>query len=177
MRHLILTAAFSLISCVATASAIEVIKGPHAISGSIITVTCKQCPPLKKDERKQEYLVPALASGTQETAIRDVDGKKEAVRTEAWMGGSPVVYVSTARTWLPLDDKGTMLATAPGESPATETVTAPSDGIDHQLNTAAVIGVQPPITANMGATPTAELTETAQGPVTVPDFSDFHLRQ
>jgi hypothetical protein len=76
-------------------SSIQVI-GSDASTGakSIILRTCATCPPIKPVEVKKEYKVPELTPGTQSIIVREIDGQKKVLRTEAWMGGSPVVFVS-----------------------------------------------------------------------------------
>jgi len=64
--------------------------------------------------------VPTLEAGTQSVVVRNIDGQKRVVRTEAWMGGSPVTFVS----------KPTPEALAAAGEPV--------DGIDMTARTAAV---------------------------------------
>ncbi len=103
-------------------------------------------------ERKKDYVVPTLAPGSlQSSEIRDVDGEKKLYRTEGWMGGSPVVFVTKA----PAEP---MTASAP-----------PADNIDRASTTAAVIGGDvKPIAANVVGAPKEQ---------TAPlDVSTFELR-
>jgi len=95
MRALFLTLAFALAAGSALASSIQPIDSKTEVSaGSIIDMACVDCPSIKPPEVKKDYVVPELAPGTQTIVIRDIDGQKKVVRTEAWMGGSPVVFVS-----------------------------------------------------------------------------------
>lgn len=98
MRQFILGTAMLLTAGSAMASSIEVIgKAAHTDGGSIVTETCTSCPPLQSTERKKDYTVPALAPGAfQASALRDVGGEPKLYRTEGWMGGSPVVFVTKA---------------------------------------------------------------------------------
>ncbi len=107
----------------AMASSIDVV-GANAVSAnsSIITKVCTTCPSLLVKQAKRDYIVPTLADGAiQQSQIRDVDGEKKLYRTEGWMGGSPVVFVTKA-------PDASMIAKAPV-----------ADGID-TATTSAVIG-------------------------------------
>ncbi|MBW9056506.1 plant virulence effector HPE1-like domain-containing protein [Rhizobium mesosinicum] len=138
MRQIFLNAVFLLAAGSATAGSIEVV-GPNKPkeAGSIITETCEHCPPLQTEASKKDYLVPELRPGSfQQVEVRDVDGEKKIYRTENWMGGSPVLFVSKATP-------EQMLALAP--SP-------PTEGIDNQATAAVVGGDAKPIAADMGGT-------------------------
>ncbi|ANP84297.1 plant virulence effector HPE1-like domain-containing protein [Rhizobium leguminosarum] len=143
MRQIFLGAAILLMAGSAMASSIEVVgKAAPSAEGSIVTETCAHCPPLQAELTKKDYTVPELKPGVlQASEIRDVDGEKKIYRTEGWMGGSPVVFVSKATP-------EAMLAAAP---PA-----APADGIDMNATTAAVIGGDAtPVAAGMTEQPAA----------------------
>jgi hypothetical protein len=143
MRQIFLGAAILLMAGSAMASSIEVVgKTAPSSEGSIVTETCAHCPPLQAELTKKDYTVPELKPGVlQASEIRDVDGEKKIYRTEGWMGGSPVVFVSKATP-------EAMLAAAP---PA-----APADGIDMSATTAAVIGDDArPVAAGMTEQPAA----------------------
>lgn len=160
MRYIVLTAAFALIAGSALASSIENIGAkPKADGDSIIIESCKNCPPLQEETVKKDYVVPVLKPGTQQTVeIRDINGEKKLVRTEAWMGGSPVAFVSKI-------SPEAMTAEAPAENP-------PSDGIDLTSTTAAVISVNArPVAASVDGT---RANGTEQN---IPlDISDFKLK-
>jgi len=95
MRSFFLTLACVLAGGSAMASSIQSIDGTmRGDKTSIVEKSCAECPPLKPQEREKEYTVPTLAPGTQSVAIQTIDGEKRVVRTEAWMGGSPVMFVS-----------------------------------------------------------------------------------
>ena len=134
MRHLILTAAIALASGAASAASIEPIGGTHVGSASVIVKTCGDCPVLKAKERVASYTVPTLPDGTQRTEIRDINGERKLVRTEAWLGGSPVVFVSKLPAGMD-DAKPTAAAIS---NVGIEPVVATSDGIDMAATTAAV---------------------------------------
>ncbi|WP_163875226.1 plant virulence effector HPE1-like domain-containing protein [Rhizobium laguerreae] len=143
MRQIFLGAAILLMAGSAMASSIEVVgKTAPSSEGSIVTETCAHCPPLQAELTKKDYTVPELKPGVlQASEIRDVGGEKKIYRTEGWMGGSPVVFVSKATP-------EAMLAAAP---PAT-----PADGIDMSATTAAVIGGDArPVAAGVAEQPAA----------------------
>ena len=154
MRQIFLSAAIALMSGPVMASSIDVVgKSAPTDNGSILTETCQTCPPLQATLVKKDYIVPTLQPGTfQSSQIRDIAGEKKLFRTEGWMGGSPVVFVTKA-------PEESMTASAP---PA-----VPSDGIDMTATTSAVIGGDAkPVVANM-----------APAEQTVPlDVSLFKLR-
>ena len=113
MRILLPTLAFALLaapalSVPALAGSIEPLAGATS-AGSIQTITCPSCPALKPKYKPSTYHVDAIAPGTQKIEIRDVNGERKIFRTEAWMGGSPVLFVTKApaeRVEAAEDDKG-----------------------------------------------------------------------
>ncbi len=134
MRLHILTAAIVLAGSPALGSSIEYLTTtPRPESESVAIVHCKGCPDIKAPERKRSYVTPELAPGTQRTEIRDVNGEKKLARTEAWFGGSPVVFMSK----LPADFA---LAAAPDAAPAG------TDAIDASATTSALPGAKPAAT-------------------------------
>ena len=95
MRSFFVTLACVLAGGSAMASSIQPIDGTMIGGrGSIINKSCAECPPLKPPATEREYTVPTLEPGTQSVVVRNIDGQKKVVRTEAWMGGSPVNFVS-----------------------------------------------------------------------------------
>ena len=132
MRQIFFGAAILLTAGSAMASSIEVV-GPSASkdAGSIVTESCAECPPLAIEARKKDYKVPELQPGAfQSMEIRDVGGEKKIFRTEGWMGGSPIVFVSRATP-------ESMLASTPPALPA--------DGIDTGATAAVVPGDAKPV--------------------------------
>lgn len=121
MRCFFLTLACVLAGGTAMASSIQSIDSKmQSGESSIIDKSCVSCPPLKPKVTEKEYNVPTLTPGTQSVVIRNVNGEKRVVRTEAWMGGSPVMFVS---------------------KPTPEALAAagePTDGIDMAAKTAAL---------------------------------------
>lgn len=158
MRYFVSATVFALMSHTAMASSIEVIDTTRTANKSIVNLSCNACPPLKEKVTPTQYVAPSLSSGVQQTEIRDVNGNKELVRTEAWLGGSPVVFVSSAKTWLPSEDTGTAVAAAPDDT------TKAADGIDFSATTTSVTPV------SQEAEPVTATTNPA------PDFSNFSLR-
>lgn len=98
MRFL-LTSALILMAGSASASSITPLAG-HGGNGSLVVKTCGDCPPPKTEEEVSGYKVPVLDKGPQRTEIVEIDGEKKLVRTEAWLGGSPVVHVSKMQDWM-----------------------------------------------------------------------------
>ncbi|HEY0121147.1 MAG TPA: plant virulence effector HPE1-like domain-containing protein [Rhizobium sp.] len=95
MRPFFLTLACALAAGSAMPSSIQPIDSKTQTSaGSILDKVCTDCPAIKPQVVKKEYVVPELTPGTQSIVVRDIDGQKKVVRTEAWMGGSPVVFIS-----------------------------------------------------------------------------------
>ncbi|WFR95974.1 plant virulence effector HPE1-like domain-containing protein [Rhizobium tumorigenes] len=133
MRPTILIAAFvligssaMLIGSSAMASSFLTLDGTTRTSGdSIQAKVCVDCAPIKQEVAKKSYVVPELPVGTQTTVVRQINGEQKVVRTEAWLGGSPVVFISKASP--------EALAAA-GVSP---------DGIDRSAMTAAIAAATP----------------------------------
>lgn len=95
MRTLLPSLAFVLLAAPALAGSIEPVSGATTAS-SIETFSCSGCPPLKPKLKTSSYHVDAIAPGTQKVEIRDVNGERKIFRTEAWMGGSPILFVNKA---------------------------------------------------------------------------------
>ncbi|MGX5719514.1 plant virulence effector HPE1-like domain-containing protein [Shinella zoogloeoides] len=95
MRILLPTLAFALLAAPALAGSIRPVE--DAVSAdSIETIRCGDCPALKPKIKAATYHVDAIAPGTQKVEVREENGERKIFRTEAWMGGSPVVFVSKA---------------------------------------------------------------------------------
>jgi len=95
MRILLPTFALMLLASPALAGSIEPVTSAGA-GGSVSTVSCSACPALKPKPVAETYHVDAIAPGTQKIEIREENGERKLFRTEAWMGGSPVLFVSKA---------------------------------------------------------------------------------
>ncbi|ASY61922.1 hypothetical protein SJ05684_c04560 [Sinorhizobium sojae CCBAU 05684] len=95
MRSLLITAALFFAAGTAAASSIEDVVSGGAVNSSVATISCAECPPLQP-KKKSSYVVPELAPGTERVELKEIDGELKSVRTEAWLGGSPVVFVSKA---------------------------------------------------------------------------------
>lgn len=150
MRLNILVLALLSSAATAEAGSIDVIATGKDVARSIEKISCPACVAKPK---KEVQSVVELTPGTQKIEVRDVDGVKKIFRTESWLGGSPVVFVSKA-----LPDDGTAIADAKpdasdvvAEVSATETekptVSAEADMIDEKATTAAVAAVA----ADLGA--------------------------
>jgi hypothetical protein len=134
MRRFVLTSIMLTAAAGATpafASSIDFINGLATGGSSVMQVSCAQCPALKPKISRNAYQVPAVASGEQSAEIVNMDGKKKLKRVESWLGGSPVMIMTSAEGWA--INGSTIVASAP----------AP-DGIDHDATTAAVATVSVP---------------------------------
>jgi hypothetical protein len=95
MRALLFTLTSLVAASTAGASSLEnVISGEH-VNNSISQLSCGQCPPLVV-KKKTGYIVPEVALGTDRVELTTINGEMKLVRTEAWLGGSPVVFISKA---------------------------------------------------------------------------------
>lgn len=142
MRSLLPTLALTLValpalSAAALASSIEPVATGGQGHGSVATISCAQCPPLKVAERAQTYVVPDLEPGTQKVEIRDVDGEKKVFRSESWFGGSPVVFVHKA-TEETVDTADKAPAQTPAETADTVDIAATTGALDAGAAHAAV---------------------------------------
>lgn len=95
MRTLLPTFGLLLLAAPAFAGSIETMPATTS-SSSISTVHCDACPALKPKAKASTYHVDAIAPGTQKIEIREQNGERKVFRTEAWMGGSPVLFVNKA---------------------------------------------------------------------------------
>ncbi|MCR6499208.1 hypothetical protein MUO32_09215 [Shinella sp. CPCC 101442] len=95
MRTLLPTLVLVLAAAPAFAGSFEPVAGTVS-AGSIATVNCTGCPALKPKRETNSYHVDTIEPGTQKVEIREADGERKIFRTEAWMGGSPVLFVSKA---------------------------------------------------------------------------------
>ena len=92
-------------------SSIDIVKTNDTTS-SVDYITCPRCAPLKaKKEEAPEF---TLKPGTQKIELKEVNGELKVFRTEAWLGGSPVTYVSKASTDL-IDKKSAEAVPADGQ--------------------------------------------------------------
>lgn len=123
MRKVVLTLAMMLAGGPAMASSIEHVRGDRTSNDSVVFINCASCP-APAQAAAIEPAAPALQPGTQSISVREVDGRKETVRTEAWLGGSPVTYVSANPLWLPSADATAALAAEPAPVDAATTTSA-----------------------------------------------------
>jgi hypothetical protein len=146
--HILALAALSA-AFAAEAASIDDIKTGRANPTSIQTITCKTC---QQQPRKAVAQAPELEPGTQKVELREVGGVMKVYRTEAWLGGSPIVFVSKATpdlisamaTTTPAGHDILSSGAAPGEVPATPPATLDANLIDEGAKTSAV-------TADIGA--------------------------
>lgn len=130
MRHLLLIAAVTICATPAFASSIEIMAPVSSGNGSVLAMSCADCPALKKNSQTPDYVVPSLERGTQKLEIVDQGGEQKLLRTESWMGGSPVVHVSRTSLWTPAEDGRTLAVAA---------------DVDREAKTAAVGGKKLPV--------------------------------
>jgi hypothetical protein len=136
MRMILLAGMMTFAAAAANAeSSIDVIKTDNT-SRSIDFIRCSACAPLKT--KKAAVADVVLKPGTQKVEIRDVAGVRKVYRTEAWLGGSPVTYVSKAS--IDLGDKQDVAATTDQNSQpiirgqeATAAVTADMSGAEAKV--------------------------------------------
>lgn len=156
MRKLIFAAALLFATGPALASSIEVIGSARTEGPSILVMRCTDCPAPRAVKDQNAYNVPQIARGTQAAEIVEVDGERKLKRTEAWLGGSPVVFFTKADGWT---TNGSVIAAASS---------GPADGIDVDATTAAVPG-------NTGLAPlSASVTDPAAAKSL--DVTTFELR-
>ena len=120
MRALLFTSASLFAASLFTAGAvgatsIENLASGESGNGSVSQLSCAHCPP-PVVKKKSSYVVPEVAPGTDRVELKEINGEMMVVRTEAWLGGSPVVFVSTSQAAI----KAAEARIAPqGETPAT----------------------------------------------------------
>jgi hypothetical protein len=151
-------------STAAMASSIETVTAAPAATPNITQLSCvATCPPQKQNLKASTYVVPDIAPGTERTEIREIHGKMKFVRAEAWLGGSPVTFVSTASDAAVRLARGepTVPATGPaisvaatgaaGGPAAASAHTSMNVSIDQTLTTAALSSTATPVKASVAA--------------------------
>lgn len=128
MRLLLITTMLGLVAGTASASSIEAIVSGTTNNASVVTLGCDECPPLQT-KKKATYVVPTIGKGTETIELKEINGEMKLVRTEAWLGGSPVVFVSKP-------PEAMIKAAAKAEEPAEPTAALPE--IDQTAKTSAV---------------------------------------
>jgi hypothetical protein len=147
MRMILLASMMTMAAAAHAETSIDVIKTGDA-PRSVDYIRCTACAPLKS--KKKTVTEVMLKPGTQKVEIRQVNGELKVFRTEAWLGGSPVTYVSKASTDL-MDKQSIASATGgnvrpiAGESTAATTLktVAVDDKIVAAKDKAAVIEDKP----------------------------------
>ncbi|MCQ2005131.1 plant virulence effector HPE1-like domain-containing protein [Rhizobium sp. NRK18] len=167
MRYFVLTAAMTALAFQAQASSIVDIKTkPLAESRSVEAITCTTCQ-AADPQINMLYKVPVLQGAAQKLEIREINGEKKLVRTEAMMGGSPVELVST-----PTPDIMAALGNAPIDGRAL--AEAGKDGVDEMMTTA--VGAPKIAPGEPVAASIADLSGPAEQPVKEINPDDFQLR-
>lgn len=167
MRLVLVTALVFASGSAAFASSITPISGAHQ-TVSITRIACANCPAGKPEKPRQvSYKVPELARGTQKIEVVDINGEKKIARTEAWLGGSPVIYVSKLPAGMTAERA--IASLHPQASGSTEKgiaeVVASNDGIDLEATTSAVKTISQ---ANVAAAVTAPVP--APAPLALDSF-------
>lgn len=137
MRLIVFTTFAACAAMPALASSIEVISGARTGNGSMVSITCKSCPPPAPRQQAIRQ-TSTLGEAVQKEEIREVNGERVIMRTDRWMGGSPSVFyqkLTPAREAAILGKP----AAGPETTPIAADVNAP-DGIDASATTAAVSG-------------------------------------
>lgn len=151
MRSLVLLAMLITLPGTAFAGSFVSLQGNDVDAGSIEAIGT----PAPKVV-KPEPVRPALAPGHEMIRIADVDGKQKIFRTEAWLGGSPVTYVTTATAFdlAALKQRGIDVASTREQllSPPTLVASTPKAddevaGIDRVDTTGSVSRKLPPLDA------------------------------
>jgi hypothetical protein len=145
MRTLLFTAASLLAAGSASASSVEFVKTGQDAGNSISQLSCAHCPP-PVVTKKTSYVVPDVTPGTDRVELKQIDGEMKLVRTEAWLGGSPVVFITKASeeaikaAQLEMPPATEHLAKAPAADalPAEAQATATLSAIDGTVKTGAV---------------------------------------
>ncbi|WP_438749840.1 plant virulence effector HPE1-like domain-containing protein [Pararhizobium sp. O133] len=120
MRALLFTLASLASAGVASASSIENLATGPTDDRSVAHFSCPDCT-APVVARKNLYVVPEIAHGSERTELKTINGELKVVRTEAWLGGSPVVFISKASD----DDiKAAGAKTAPRKQPLQTAITA-----------------------------------------------------
>lgn len=136
MRLVILAILAASTAIPAFASSIEMVTGTRLGNGSMVSMSCASCPPVKPPEVRGNYKVPTLTEGVQKEEILTINGERVLVRTDRWMGGSPTVYHQklTPETEAAMTAKPVIN----GVEPPMAAGVAGQDGVDPTATTAAV---------------------------------------
>ncbi|MCY1664479.1 plant virulence effector HPE1-like domain-containing protein [Rhizobium sp. SL86] len=132
---------------------------PIANPESVVQIRCAACVEEHHAIKEPTYKVPELPGGEQRLELKERGGKPALMRTEAWMGGSPVTFVSLNPVFI--DNERSAIAGRQG---------APmkGDGVDMQATTSAVSSE--PVVDPASAKPVAADVATP------PDFPGLELR-
>lgn len=158
--HLLTILALAAASPAAASSIENLSTIPIANPESVVEIRCGDCVGHETIE-EPTYKVPELHGSTQRLELQDRNGKPALMRTEAFMGGSPVTFVSLNPVFI--DSEKSAIAVRSGAP-------AKGDGVDMQATTSAVgtgtgTAVDP---APVKALPADETSP--------PDFSGLELR-
>ena len=142
----------------ADASSISVLSGKPVLNApSVIQIACADCNGKRPRSDKSTYIVPSLDAGHERVTISAIAGKPAVTRTENFMGGSPVRFVSVNPMWVEREQQLMLSRTV---SPTR------NDGVDLNATTSAV---------SADATSKPAMASPME-PAAMPDFSKFELR-
>jgi hypothetical protein len=100
MRYALLIGTVLFAGTAHASSIVTLTTNPHGVGTSFVSKTCTQCPPPVEKKNDGAYRVPVLKGDVQSVVVMDIGGEKKIVRTESWMGGSPVVYINKVPAWM-----------------------------------------------------------------------------
>ncbi|OLP58710.1 hypothetical protein BJF93_17975 [Xaviernesmea oryzae] len=165
----------------AAAGSIDVI-GADGLFGNhaVVQIRCDTCrPEAPRAEKRLSYIVPDMGGDEERLEMRRIHGEIRLVRTEAWLGGSPILFVSRptpeavtaflkARNRLP----GNEFAGAEGIAPSVDL--AEGDAVDRLSTTAALS----PVAADLVAAAAVPDSSTGAQAAASQDFdgTGFQLR-
>jgi hypothetical protein len=170
MRHLVLTVSCMFAAGSAFASSVETVTTGTGENSSIAAVSCASCPPLIV-KKKLSYIVPEVANGTERVELKELNGEMKLVRTEAWLGGSPIVFITT-----PSEE---VIKAAQAKSLSLPAVAGTVDAKPADAQAAAVIAVDTSARTGALGTVSTETTESItadMAPSREFDPADFELR-
>lgn len=132
MRLLLITTAVALAAGSAWASSIEEVVSGAAVNSSVATISCPKCPALQ-DKKKITYVVPEIEKGSEKVELKEINGEMRLVRTEAWLGGSPVVFVSKPSEGVVEAAKAAVDGSAEEDVASTTTYSDPASSNNHDV--------------------------------------------
>ena len=103
MRYVLLLGTVLFAGMAHASSIVQLTTSTHERTTSVVALPCIKCPAPADKEEESAYRIPMLKGDVQSVHILNIGGEKKIVRTEAWMGGSPVVYINKLPDWMTSD--------------------------------------------------------------------------